>query len=85
MSDYKGPQDTPREFRGDFIVKMRQPYVEEAKRTYPQARARFQSGLPAGYRFLVTIDLNENNIKENAFMDVAKSPMGRLLRCLQPN
>ncbi len=82
MSDYKGPQDTPREFRGDFIVKMRQPYVEEAKRTYPQARARFQSGLPAGYRFLVTIDLNENNIKENAFMDVRKISDGKVTAVL---
>ncbi|MGA2735580.1 MAG: hypothetical protein ABSG35_23675 [Syntrophobacteraceae bacterium] len=82
MSDYRGPQDTPREFGRNFIVKMRQPYVEEAKRTYPQAKARFQSGLPAGYRFLVTIDLQENNINENAFMDVRKISDGKVTAVL---
>ena len=78
MPDYKGPQDTPRDLSRDLIMRMRQPYVEEARRTYPQAKARFQSGLPAGYSFFVTIDLYENNISENAFMAVRKISDGQV-------
>jgi hypothetical protein len=78
MSDYKGPQDTPREWRSDLIAILRQPYVEEARRTYPQAKARFQSGLPAGYRFLVTIDLHEDNFYESSFMAVRKISDGKV-------
>ncbi|MFZ0929782.1 MAG: hypothetical protein WAN11_14340 [Syntrophobacteraceae bacterium] len=72
MSDYKGPQDKPEELGRDLVESMAQPYIEEAKRTYPQAKARFQSGLPAGYTFFVTIDLHENKFHENAFMAVRK-------------
>jgi hypothetical protein len=82
MSDYKGPQDKPREWGRDFAERMRQPYIEEAKRTYPQARARFQSGLPAGHRFFVTIDIHENNIHENAFMAVRKILDGKVTAVL---
>ena len=82
MPDYKGPQDTPRDWRGDLIVRMRQPYVEEARRTYPQAKARFRSGLPAGYSFFVTIDLYENNIPENAYMAVRKISDGKVTAVL---
>ncbi len=82
MSDSNGPQDTPREWGRDSIERMRQPYIEEAKRTYPQAKARFQSGLPAGYSFLVTIDLHENNLHENAFMAVRKISDGKVTAVL---
>jgi len=82
MSDYKRPQDTPREWGAKSIVEMRQPYVEEARRTYPQAKARFQSGLPAGYSFMVTIDLHDNNGSENAFMAVRKISDGKVLAAL---
>ncbi|MFZ0945819.1 MAG: hypothetical protein WB930_09110 [Syntrophobacteraceae bacterium] len=82
MSDYKGPQDTPMEWRGDSIAILRQPYVEEAKRTYSQAKARFRSGLPAGYTFLVTIDLHENNVNENAYMAVRKISDGKITAVL---
>jgi hypothetical protein len=82
MSDSKGPQDTPMDWRRDLILRLRQPYIEEAKRTYPQAKARFQSGLPAGYSFFVTIDLYENNIPENAFMAVRKISDGKVTAVL---
>ncbi len=78
MSDYKGPQDTPKVWKRDSAEKMMQPYIEEAKKTYPQAKARFQSGLPAGYNFLVTINLHEKNIHENAFMAVLKISDGKV-------
>ncbi len=82
MSDYKGPQDKPKEWGGDSAERMMQPYIEEAKRTYPQAKARFQSGLPAGYSFFVTIDLHENNMHENAFMAVRKISDGNVTAVL---
>ena len=31
-----------------------QPYVAEARETYPEAKARWQLGLPAGQRFFIT-------------------------------
>lgn len=77
MSDYNGPQDTPREW-GSEIERMRQPYIEKAKKTYPNAKARFQTGLPNGYRFFVTIDLQEKNIQENAFMAVQSISGGKI-------
>lgn len=82
MSDYNGPQDTPREWKKDSAETMMRPYIEEARRTYPQAKARFQSGLPAGYRFFVTVDLQEKNAQENAFMAVRKISDGRITAVL---
>jgi hypothetical protein len=81
MSDYKGPKDTPRFAGKDFEI-LSQPYVEEARRTYPQAKARFQSGLPVGYKFLVTIVLHENKNRENAFMTVHKISDGEVFAVL---
>lgn len=81
LPDYKGPQDTPKEWGKEILI-MRQPYIEEARKTYPQAKARFQSGLPAGYSFFVTLDLQENNIHENAFMAVRKIFDGKVAAVL---
>ncbi len=77
MSDYKGPQDTPRIW-GSEIEKLRQPYIDEAIKTYPNAKARFHAGLPIGYRFFVTVDLREYNIHENAFMAVSSISEGQI-------
>jgi len=82
MSDYQGPPDTPREWEKSILMMKRQPYIEQAKKTYPQARARFQSGLPAGYTFFVTIDLHENGADENAFMAVRKISGGKVTGAL---
>jgi len=81
VSDYKGPQDTPKEWGKEIII-LRQPYVEKARKTYPQAKARFQSGQLKGYSFFVTIDLYENNLFENVFMAVRKISDGKITAVL---
>lgn len=81
MSDYKGPQDTPKKW-GSEIEKLRQPYIEEAKKTYLSAKDRFQIGLPAGYSFFVTVDFQDNDIHENAFMAVRKISDGKITAVL---
>ena len=77
MTNYNGPADTPREWGSEF-EKLRQPYVEEAKKTYPAAKSRFLAGLPSGYRFFVTVDFQQDNIHENAFLQVRKISGGRI-------
>jgi len=35
------------------------PYIEKARKTYPQAKARFLAGLPPGHTFFVTARLGD--------------------------
>jgi len=47
------------------------PYVEEARRTYPDAKRRFQAGLPSGHYFSVTVRLSDQQGRtEIVFMQV---------------
>ncbi len=71
MSDYNGPKDTPTHVQDDYRLK-RQPSVDEARKSYPNARSRFLNGLPKGYRLFVTVDLQEGNVRENAYVTVKK-------------
>ncbi len=70
MTNYVGPQDTPTEHTDKNMLMKRQPFVEQARKTYPQARARFVAGLPKGARFYVTVDFKDGTIIENAYITV---------------
>lgn len=75
LSNYNGPKDTPTYVPDDFQLK-RQPSIDQAKRSYPNARSRFLSGLPRGYRLFVTVDFHERNVDENAYVTVEKINKG---------
>ena len=54
------PQDQPgkanvEEGKFDEVIK---PYVEQARKTYPEAKARFLAGLPAKHVFFTAIILS---------------------------
>jgi uncharacterized protein YegJ (DUF2314 family) len=70
MSDYRGPQDTPTEHTERDILAKRQPFVDQAKKTYAEARQRYLAGLPRGSSFFVTVDFKEGNVQENAYIAV---------------
>lgn len=49
------------------------PHLEEAKKTYPDAKKRFLAGLAPKERFLVTVELREaNGQKQQAYIEVAE-------------
>jgi hypothetical protein len=55
------------------------PYVAKARATYPQAKARFQAGLPQGYQFSVWLYLYDpDGTREGSFIDVKKIAGGRI-------
>jgi len=63
----------------DVIDKAIAPLVADARHAYPEARARYLSGLPAGHRFLVTARLYDQRGKfEQAFIEVSKIEGGRI-------
>jgi hypothetical protein len=49
------PQDQPVEVKGNVADEEYRaaiaPYVEKAKKTYPEAKERYLAGLPAGHNF----------------------------------
>jgi hypothetical protein len=71
------PQDATKEL-GAYFEELRQPYIEQARKSYPGAKARFTAGLPKGYRFYVTLDFQQNKVHENAFMLVRAIVDGRI-------
>lgn len=47
------------------------PHLEEAKKTFPDAKKRFLAGLPSGERFLITVELkDEKGIPEKFYVEV---------------
>ena len=55
------------------------PYVSAAKKTYPDARARFNSGLPRGEHLYVTTRLiDSNGVFEQAFIQVKTIADGQI-------
>jgi len=55
-------EDRPIDATGDEYLALDEamrPYVEEARRTYPEARARALAGLPPGAAFYVTTRLSD--------------------------
>lgn len=48
------------------------PYIEQARATYPDAKRRYLSGLPAGHHFYVTTRLRSEGRTESVFIAVKK-------------
>jgi hypothetical protein len=73
----KAPQDEPIASRSEkdaqALEEAIKPYVEEARKTYPEAKARFLAGLPAKQGFYVSTRLTDSKgRKEQAFIRVDK-------------
>ena len=68
------PQDRPSAYADAQLQAMKKaiaPYVAQGKATYPQAKARFLAGLPAGEGFYVRATLHEPpNLEESVFIHV---------------
>jgi hypothetical protein len=73
-------QDEPLEFTNPAVLdSIIQPYVQMARRSYPEAKARFQKGLPADRKFLVTVRAyDEQNNFEQIFVEVHKLEDGQV-------
>lgn len=56
------PQDKPQSVTADQVKKFEEdikPYVEKAKKTYPEAKKRFLAGLPPRHNFYITTRLHD--------------------------
>ena len=61
----------------DRMHKAMEPYVQEARKTYPDAKARFLKGLPAGESFFITTRLHdEEGRTEQVFIAVTSIENG---------
>ena len=58
------PRDQPatitEQCQWSALVKVLEPYVEQARVTYPSAKRRFVDGLPVGETFFVTVRLTDS-------------------------
>ena len=82
-----GPPDKPVHVEGNAarekINKAVAPYIAKAKKTYPDAKARYLKGLPKNHRFYVTYSLNEkgeggSSRFEQVFMAVRRIKDGKI-------
>jgi len=71
------PPDQPVTVRNDpqlqKLMSAIEPYIQQARSTYPQAKARFVAGLPSGSVFFATVQLHDADGKmEQVFVQVEK-------------
>lgn len=68
------PEDKPIQVESEELRKYEEaikPYVEKARKTYPQAKKRFLAGLPRGYTFYLTTQLRDKTGRhEQTFIEV---------------
>jgi uncharacterized protein YegJ (DUF2314 family) len=67
------------------LERLTAPYVAKARATYPAAKKRFLEGLPAGYKFLVTLPFSQPDertgkatVGEHMLVDVERIEKGRV-------
>lgn len=70
------PRDQPVDAKGKVEAEEYQaaiaPYVEKARKTYPDAKKRYLAGLPAGHSFFVVTKLSDGSgTTEQVFIAVA--------------
>jgi uncharacterized protein YegJ (DUF2314 family) len=62
----------------DALEKAIAPYVEQAQRTFPDAKKRFLAGLPTGHKFAVLTKLKASGKVETVFVLVKKIEGGKI-------
>jgi uncharacterized protein DUF2314 len=76
------PKDKPVSAEASQVEQMEaaiKPYIAKAKATYPQAKARFLSGLPPRHTFFVTTRLHDSSKRfEQVFIAVSEIKDGRI-------
>src|SRR4051812_18821235 len=77
------PKDAPKDVRGSEAVRKFdeaiKPYVEKARKTYPDAKKRFLDGLPPKQSFFVTTRLyDDSGAFEQVFVAVKEIKGGRI-------
>lgn len=76
------PKDKPvnaKQTEAEQIEAAIKPYIEKAKNTYPQAKARFLNGLPPKHTFFITTRLvDETNRFEQVFIAVKEIKEGKI-------
>jgi hypothetical protein len=76
------PRDKPVETTADQVHKFEEaikPYIEMAKKSYPEAKARFQAGLPAKHSFFITTRLHDSSGNfEQVFIAVQEIKDGKV-------
>ena len=76
------PKDKPvkaGESEAEQIEAAIKPYIEKARTTYPQAKARFLSGLPPKHTFFITTRLRDSSNRfEQVFIAVKEIKDGRI-------
>ncbi len=72
----KAPPDQPFASNANEIDRLQEaikPYIEKARKSYPQAKERFQAGLPARHSFFVTTRLRDDTGRfEQVFIAVQR-------------
>ena len=76
------PVDNPVHTTMDQARKMEaaiKPYIEQARKTYPEAKARYLAGLPKGETFFVTAKITDSRSHfEVVFVQVTKISDGKI-------
>lgn len=76
------PKDKPVDAAGREVQQLEvamKPYIEKARNTYPQARARFLSGLPLKHTFFITARLYDSSKQvEQVFIAVKEIKDGQI-------
>jgi hypothetical protein len=76
QAEKNAPVDKPFQARKEQLAeydKAIEPYVANARATYPAAKARFLGGLPPGYSFAVRMRLKDSTgHREDSFLTVTK-------------
>jgi Uncharacterized protein conserved in bacteria (DUF2314) len=76
------PKDQPKQITSEALKKFEEaikPYVEKARKTYPDAKKRFLAGLPPKYVFFVTTRLHDSSGKfEQVFIYVKEIKDGTI-------
>lgn len=54
------------------------PYIEQGKKSYQEAKARYLAGLPAGHHFFATTTLKSSGKSESVFIAVSEIKDGNI-------
>jgi len=76
------PKDKPVDAKGREVIQFEEaikPYVEQARKTYPEAKRRFLNGLPPKHTFFITTRLHDSAGRfEQVFIAVKEIKDGKI-------
>jgi uncharacterized protein YegJ (DUF2314 family) len=72
------PQDKPKRAEVSKMEQAIAPYVEQARKSWPEAKKRYLAGLPKGEIFFTTVKLAEGDRVEQCFVRVTRVQAGKI-------